>query len=182
MLVFIASLIPLLINIYKDCKIQNTIFGTHLNCRELIIREVHTHKRFYDVKNVRKLYVIGHFEVDPRGVNKDFEKALTYARNQRESLCRFLEDGNIPAHNNRAENAIRPFVIGRKNWLFSQTAKGASASADMYSLVETAKANGVDVFEYLSWLFRQITAANHNFTDEFLEKLMPWSEQAQDSC
>lgn len=121
-------------------------------------------------------------QVDPRGVNKDFEKALTYARNQKEALCRFLEDGNIPAHNNRAENAIRPFVIGRKNWLFSQTAKGASASADMYSLVETAKANGLDVFDYLSWLFRQITAANHHFTDEFLEKLMPWSEPAQENC
>ena len=121
-------------------------------------------------------------QVDPRGVNKDFEKALTYARNQKEALCRFLEDGNIPAQNNRAENAIRPFVIGRKNWLFSQTAKGASASADMYSLVETAKANGLDVFDYLSWLFRQITAANHHFTDEFLEKLMPWSEQAQENC
>ena len=121
-------------------------------------------------------------QVDPRGVNKDFEKALTYARNQKEALCRFLEDGSIPAQNNRAENAIRPFVIGRKNWLFSQTAKGASASADMYSLVETAKANGLDVFDYLSWLFRQITAANHHFTDEFLEKLMPWSEQAQENC
>lgn len=120
-------------------------------------------------------------QVDPRGVNKDFEKALTYARNQKESLCRFLEDESIPAHNNRAENAIRPFVIGRKNWLFSQTPKGASASADMYSLVETAKANGLDVFEYLSWLFRQITTANHNFTDEFLEKLMPWSELAQEN-
>lgn len=121
-------------------------------------------------------------QIDPRGVNKDFEKALTYARNQKEALCRFLEDGNIPAQNNRAENAIRPFVVGRKNWLFSQTAKGASASADMYSLVETAKANGLDVFDYLSWLFRQITAANHHFTDEFLEKLMPWSEQAQENC
>ena len=120
-------------------------------------------------------------QVDPRGVNKDFEKALTYARNQKESLCRFLDDGNIPAHNNRAENAIRPFVIGRKNWLFSQTAKGASASADMYSIVETAKANGLDVFDYLNWLFRQITAANHHFTDEFLEKLMPWAEQAQEN-
>ena len=89
---------------------------------------------------------------------------------------------HIPAHNNRAENAIRPFVVGRKNWLFSQTAKGASASADMYSLVETAKANGLDVFEYLSWLFRQITAANHNFTDDFLESLMPWSEKARENC
>ena len=55
---------------------------------------------------------------------------------------------------NRAEKAICPFVIGRKNRLFSQTPKGASASADMYSLVEPAKANGLDVFEYLSWLFR----------------------------
>ena len=121
-------------------------------------------------------------QVEPRGATKKFTDALTYARNQKESLYRFLEDGNIPTHNNRAENAIRPFVIGRKNWLFSQTAKGASASADMYSLVETAKANGLDVFEYLSWLFRQITAANHNFTDEFLEKLMPWSELAQENC
>jgi hypothetical protein len=121
-------------------------------------------------------------QVEPRGATKKFTDALTYARNQKESLYRFLEDGNIPTHNNRAENAIRPFVIGRKNWLFSQTAKGASASADMYSLVETAKANGLDVFEYLSWLFRQITAANHNFTDDFLEKLMSWSELAQENC
>ena len=121
-------------------------------------------------------------QVDPRGATKKFSDAITYAKKQKESLCRFLEDGNIPAHNNRAENAIRPFVIGRKNWLFSQTANGARASADMYSLVETAKANGLDVFEYLSWMFRQITAANHQFTDEFLEKLMPWSEQAQENC
>ena len=120
--------------------------------------------------------------LEPRGATQKFTDALTYAKNQKESLYRFLESGDIPTHNNRAENAIRPFVIGRKNWLFSQTAKGTSASADMYSLVETAKANGLDVFEYLSWLFRQITAANHNFTDEFLEKLMPWSELAQENC
>ena len=121
-------------------------------------------------------------QVEQRGAGKEFEKALYYAQHQKESLYRFLEDGELPLHNNRAENAIRPFVIGRKNWLFSQTAKGASASADMYSLVETAKANGLDVFEYLKWLFRQITAANHNFTDDFLEGLMPWSEKAQGNC
>ncbi len=120
--------------------------------------------------------------VDPYGVTKKFPEALTYAKNQRESLERFLEDGNIPPHNNRAEQAIRPFVIGRKNWLFSQTAKGASASADMYSLVETAKSNNVDVFKYLCYLFRQITVANHQLTDEFMETLMPWNEQAQEAC
>ena len=107
--------------------------------------------------------------------------AVTYALNQKQYLETFLEHGDIEISNNQVENAIRPFVIGRKNWLFSQTTKGANASADMYSLVETAKANGLDVFEYLSWLFRQITTANHNFTDEFLEKLMPWSELAQEN-
>ena len=139
-------------------------------------------KRQERIKPIIDRFYLWCDQVEPRGATKKFEEALTYARNQKESLCRFLQDGSIPAHNNRAENAIRPFVISRKNWLFSQTAKGASASADMYSLVETAKANGLDVFDYLSWLFRQITAANHHFTDEFLEKLMPWSEQAQENC
>ena len=139
-------------------------------------------KRQEKIKPIIDRFYLWCDQVEPRGATSKFSEALTYARNQKESLCRFLEDGNIPAHNNRAENAIRPFVIGRKNWLFSQTAKGASASADMYSLVETAKANGLDVFEYLSWMFRQITAANHSFTDEFLESLMPWSEKAQENC
>lgn len=139
-------------------------------------------KRQEKIKPIIDRFYLWCDQVEPRGATSKFSEALTYARNQKESLCRFLEDGNIPAHNNRAENAIRPFVIGRKNWLFSQTAKGASASADMYSLVETAKANGLDVFEYLSWMFRQITAANHNFTDEFLESLMPWSDKAQKNC
>ena len=139
-------------------------------------------KRQEKIKPIIDRFYLWCDQVEPRGATSKFSEALTYARNQKESLCRFLEDGNIPVHNNRAENAIRPFVIGRKNWLFSQTAKGASASADMYSLVETAKANGLDVFEYLSWMFRQITAANHNFTDEFLESLMPWNEKAQKNC
>ena len=107
---------------------------------------------------------------------------MTYARNQKEALLRFLENGRIPLSNNAAENAIRPFMVGRKNWLFCKSNDGTTAATNAYSLVETAKANGLDVFEYLSWLFRQITAANHNFTDDFLEKLMPWSEQAQENC
>ena len=139
-------------------------------------------KRQEIIKPILDRFYLWCDQVEPRGATKKFSDALTYARNQKESLYRFLEDGNIPTHNNRAENAIRPFVIGRKNWLFSQTANGANASADMYSLVETAKANGLDVFEYLSWLFRQITAANHKFNDEFLESLMPWSENAQENC
>ena len=67
----------------------------------------------------------------------------------------FLQDGNVPPDNNRAENAIRPFAIGRKNWLFSNTANGAKASAVLYSIAATAQANGVDTEQYLTELFSQ---------------------------
>ena len=68
-------------------------------------------------------------------------EALVYLHNQWPQLIAYLDDGNIPIDNNRAENAIRPFVIGRKNWLFSSSQAGARASANLYSLIETAKAN-----------------------------------------
>lgn len=64
-------------------------------------------------------------------------------------LVRYVEGGHLPIDNNRAENAIRPFVIGRKNWLFSDTPKGATASAQIYSLIETAKVNGQEPYAWL---------------------------------
>lgn len=77
-------------------------------------------------------------------------KAVQYARNEKAYLYRFLEDGNIPIDNNRAENAVRPFCVGRKNWLFSASVKGADASAMLYSVAATACANGMDVEGYLT--------------------------------
>ena len=74
-------------------------------------------------------------------------------KNEKTYLYRFLEDGNIPVSNNRAENAIRPFTIGRKNWLFSASVKGACASAMFYSVIATACANGLAPEEYLTRLF-----------------------------
>ena len=81
--------------------------------------------------------------------------AVRYARNEKQYLYTFLEDGNVPIDNNRAENAIRPFTIGRKNWLFSNTANGAKCSAVLYSLISTAQANGLDTEQYLTELFSQ---------------------------
>ena len=78
--------------------------------------------------------------ISPVGGTK-LAKAVQYAKNEKQYLYRFLEDPDIPIHNNRAENAIRPFVVGRKNWLFSDTVKGAEASAVFYSLAATAAAN-----------------------------------------
>lgn len=85
----------------------------------------------------------------------DLGKAVNYALNEKKYLYTFLESGEIPIDNNRAENAIRPFTVGRKNWLFSNTASGAETSAILYSLISTAQANGMDAEKYLTELFSQ---------------------------
>jgi transposase len=99
-------------------------------------------------------------------------KAIFYALGQWRKLTVFLTHGEVPLDNNRCENAIRPFVLGRKGWLFSDTVKGAVASANLYSLVETAKANGVEPHAYLSLLFAQLP---HAKTVEDFEALLPWN-------
>ena len=81
-------------------------------------------------------------------------KAVSYAKSEKKYLYRFLESGEIPIDNNRAENAVRPFCVGRKNWLFSASVKGAEASAMMYSVAATACANEMNVEQYLTELFR----------------------------
>lgn len=81
-------------------------------------------------------------------------KAVQYAVNEKKYLYAFLEDPNIPVDNNLAERTVKPFVIGRKNWLFSTSPKGAQASAAAYSIIATAQTNGIDVKDYLTNLFR----------------------------
>ena len=83
-------------------------------------------------------------------------KAFKYTLSQWPRLIAFSKDGSIPIDNNRVENDIRPFVVGRKNWLFNQSSAGAHASAFFYSLVETAKANGIEPYKYLRYLFESI--------------------------
>ncbi|MDH3993566.1 MAG: IS66 family transposase [Gammaproteobacteria bacterium] len=104
-------------------------------------------------------------------------RAFTYMRNQWPRLIRYCEDGRLPISNCRAENAIRPFVIGRKSWLFADTPKGAHASALFYSLIETAKANGVDPYTYLRQVLAQLPYAD---TVEKLESLLPWNIKLAD--
>lgn len=98
-------------------------------------------------------------------------KALHYLDHQWQRLTRFLDDGLIPLDNNPAENAIRPFVVGRKNWLFSQTPRGAHASAAIYSLVETAKSNGLSPYEYLQFVFETLPMLD---AEDDLSSLLPW--------
>ena len=87
-------------------------------------------------------------------------KAISYALRQWKRLVRYLEDGRLRPDNNLAENAIRPFVVGRKNWLFSGNPEGAKASAALYTLIETAKANGLEPYWYLRRLFERLPLAS----------------------
>jgi transposase len=87
-------------------------------------------------------------------------------------LIRVLDDGRIEVDNNGCENAIRPFVLGRKAWLFADTPAGADASARLYSLIETAKANGVEPYAYLRHVFAELPKAN---TVDEIEALLPWN-------
>ena len=101
--------------------------------------------------------------------------ALSYMRDQWSMLVRYPERGDLPIDNNRCENAIRPFVLGRKAWLFSDTVAGAKASAVIYSLIETAKANGLEPYHWLRQVLRELPAAK---TVEAIEALLPWNVKA----
>ncbi|RMG33956.1 MAG: IS66 family transposase [Gammaproteobacteria bacterium] len=99
-------------------------------------------------------------------------KAMAYTLNQWALLTGYLADGQLRISNALAENAIRPFAIGRKNWLFADTPRGAKASATVYSLIETAKANGLEPLAYLQHVLRHIGGAQ---TLEQIEALLPWN-------
>ena len=109
-------------------------------------------------------------------------KAVTYARNQRPYMENYLLDGRCSISNNAAENAIRPFTVGRKNWLFADTPKGAASSAAVYSLVETAKANGLNVYTYLQYLLLYMPDTEWQSDPSLLDGLMPWNPRVQEEC
>jgi transposase len=107
-----------------------------------------------------------------------FGLAVNYGRNQWTKLVRFLEDGRIEISNNRSERSIKPFVIGRKNFLFCNTPRGARASALIYSIVETAKENGLNPYAYLNYLFEKLPNLDSR-DDATLDQLLPWNAKLQ---
>ena len=104
-------------------------------------------------------------------------EAFTYALNQEPYLRVFLENGDVPMDNNASERAIRGFCIGKKNWEMIDTVHGASASAIIYSISETAKANGLKPYEYFEYLLTEIPKHQDESSKEFLADLLPWSEK-----
>lgn len=116
----------------------------------------------------------------PSSTSNKFNKALTYARNRQDILMMYLEDGRCSLSNNMSENSIRPVVVGRKNWLFSDTMDGAEASMGIYTIVEMAKLHGLEPYKYMKYILEQ--RPTYQFSDEELEKLAPWSDSVQEIC
>ena len=109
-----------------------------------------------------------------------FEKAVNYAQNHKELFMTYLEDGRCSFSNNLSENAIRPFTLGRKNWLFSDTPKGAESSAIVYTMVEMAKAHGLNIYKYLCYLLERLPSTK--MTDTALAELAPWNKNVIADC
>ncbi len=109
-------------------------------------------------------------------------KAFHYALNNREGFWNYLEDGNCSISNSLAENCIRPFVIGRKNWLFSGSPKGAEASAGIYTLVETAKANGLAPMKYIKYILSDMPGSAFLEHPEYLDDYLPWNPLVKEFC
>ena len=109
-------------------------------------------------------------------------KAFYYALNNRQEFFNYLEDGHCSISNSLAENCIRPFVIGRKNWLFAGSPKGAAASAGIYTLVETAKANGLAPMKYLKYILADMPGSTFLEHPEYLDDYLPWNPIVKELC
>ena len=114
--------------------------------------------------------------------NKKLTQALGYCQNQRKYLETYLEDGRLPVSNNYCEANIKPFATARRAWLFADTPKGAFANGVLYTLVESARANELDVYEYLKYLLTEMPNNHHLEDPSVIDSLLPWSKELPEQC
>jgi transposase len=146
---------------------------------EKLTCEARQKRRILESKPVAEAFFSWAESVLPDTLPKSkLRQAVGYAINQRQWLMNFLLDARLELSNNRAERTIRSFTVGRKNWLFSYCAKGAEASAIAYSIIETAQANGLVPFMYLTYLFQTLP----NIPLERFSECLPWSPAVQEVC
>lgn len=126
---------------------------------------------------------VDHVHVDAsKDNNGTIGKALAFSIHQKPYLRLFLTDGDVPMDNNYAEQAIRPFTIGRKNFVLIDSSNGTHASAIIYSLVETAKAHQLNVYQYLELSLTEIPKHMDDKNLSFLDDLLPWATTVQEKC
>jgi len=147
-------------------KIEKEAKKKELSAKEIYL--VRQEQSKPTLEQFKKWLAIRALQTPPKGL---LGKAISYTLKQWDRLVGYLEDGVLSPDNNAVENGIRPFVVGRKNWLFSGTPRGAAASAALYSLIETAKANDLEPYSYLRYIFEELPTAT---TLEDVEALLPW--------
>ena len=155
----------------------NKLFAEERKCASYQPKYRHEHRQNRELPILEEYYAWLK-TVHPEKGSK-LEEAVRYSLNQKQQLMAYLDNGEVPISNNLAENAIRPFTLGRKNWLFCDTPKGAETSAIVYSLVESAKANGIAPFAYLQHVLVQLPYLGKTHSHEELESLMHWSPYIQ---
>lgn len=153
---------------YKFC---NRLFALERKLEELNDAERQEQRRKKAAPIIEEYYAWIGTITRPTGKLKE---AVNYALNQKEYLCAFLEHGEIEISNNQVENAIRPFVVGRKGWLFSDTPDGAEATAIVYSLMETAKANNLRLEDYIQHLLTVLPERLVANSEADIDDLLPW--------
>lgn len=165
----------------KVLMLIRAIYHEEMKLRDLTARDRLAARKEYVLPKVNDLFDYIH-ELDNSGehFSEKLSKAISYAVNQEKYLRRFLEDGNIPLDNGSSERYISSYSKGRANWLFADTMLGAEVNAAMYSIVETAKANKVNPYEYIKYLLEKMPEhldEKGNVADpECLKDMMPWSD------
>ncbi|OLN26868.1 Mobile element protein [Desulfosporosinus metallidurans] len=149
---------------------------------EALLRDKSTEKRYEERLKQSKPILDAYFEwlksiagtIDSGSM---IGKAINYSLNQQNYLERYLIDGSISIDNSAAERSVRPFATGRKNWEFCNTPNGAKASAIIYSITESAKANGLKPYEYIVHILETIPKHYMGTSKDFLQDLLPWSDK-----
>ena len=162
------------------CEYCQELFALERKFEKLVPDE-RLKKRKEQSKPVLDKYYKWVESVNPLAGSK-FSEAITFAINQKEPLSAFLLDGCIELSTNRIENLLRPFCVGRKNWLFSDTVRGAQSSAVAYSIIQTAVVNGLNPYQYLLYLFTELPTVLTKDPDADLTPFLPWTNNAQEKC
>ena len=164
-----AKALRLIVDIYREeNKLKGMDAAERLRGRQTAVREkVDAYFSFLES-----------IQLDDPSISEKMKDAVNYSLNQRKYLCRFLKKGDVPIDNGYCERLAKAFAIGRGNWMFCTSPKGAEAAAIMYTLVETAKSNGADVYFYLKYLLEKAPSTPElKVGRKYLDELMPWSEE-----
>ena len=164
-----AKALRLIVDIYREeNKLKGMDAAERLRGRQTAVREkVDAYFSFLES-----------IQLDDPSISEKMTDAVNYSLNQRKYLCRFLKKGDVPIDNGYCERLAKAFAIGRGNWMFCTSPKGAEAAAIMYTLVETAKSNGADVYFYLKYLLEKAPSTPElKVGRKYLDELMPWSEE-----